>query len=355
MDFHIEERQAWLRTATHTLVLDRDREFEQLRGERSGSVKRLARIWLADSAGDAPRLRAYLGSVCFSADGSAQSQLFKVFRRLAQEVEGTGESTRALRRRLVSLLPQALLADNSDDASEAIEDIADELDLSAPEPDELLADAAETAQDAVSDAGESAAEVGADALEDAGAAAGAGGAALAVALPGGDASGDGGKKKKTESKPKKEKAPKVAKPAKPAKAPRKRATPPPRVSGRAYAFVCSECYDEYLLPTSYSEETVTCPECLHVGRKPDDNFLRTVAMHKAGEQKTGFAVALCGILMFLSIFGLIWINTAGGSDMVSASSHQAVSYGLMGASALLGILFLWLLVRFEGNRWEVYF
>ena len=204
---------------------------------------------------------------------------------------------------------EALLADDGDDSA-AVEEIADELDLSAPES-----------------------EPEPESEE-----------AVAAAKPSPKAKKSKGKK----AKPKKEKKTKAA------KAPRK-AAPPPRVSGRAYAFVCSECYDEYLLPASYSDETVTCPECLHVGKKPDDNFLRTVAMHKAGEQRTTFGVMLCGLLMLLSVFGLIWINTAAGSSLVSSSSHQAVSYGLMGSSALLAVIFFWLLVRFEANRWEVYF
>jgi hypothetical protein len=213
---------------------------------------------------------------------------------------------------------EALLADDTDDDSVAVEEIADELDLSAPEP---------MAEESASDAGAA--------------------AAAAAASPKGK-KGPKGKK----ATPKKEKK---AKAAKPAKAPRKKAAPPPRVTGRAYAFVCSECYDEYLLPASYSDETVTCPECLHVGKKPDDNFLRTVAMHKAAEQRTTFGVMLCGLLMLLSVFGLIWINTAAGSSLVSSSSHQTVSYGLMGASGLLAVIFFWLLSRFEANRWEVYF
>jgi len=40
------------------------------------------------------------------------------------------------------------------------------------------------------------------------------------------------------------------------------------VSSRgSVAFVCSECYEEFILPASYSKEMVTCPECQHVGKR----------------------------------------------------------------------------------------
>ncbi len=63
--------------------------------------------------------------------------------------------------------------------------------------------------------------------------------------------------------------------------------PKPSAAGAgAITFVCSECYEELLLSPKYGQDIVTCPECLHVGKRPDDDFLRTVRMHKSGERRS---------------------------------------------------------------------
>ena len=126
-------------------------------------------------------------------------------------------------------------------------------------------------------------------------------------------------------------------------------------SGRrgSIPFVCSECYEEFLLPTNYSQEAVTCPECLHVGKKPDENFLRTVTIHKHGERKSLSSVLIAGILLLVGALALIWARSPYAE--LDAGTLQTVTYGLLGGCLLLGIIFFWLIIRFEGNRWEVYF
>ena len=37
MRFHLEERRAWVRTSTHTVILDRDERFERFAGDPSGT------------------------------------------------------------------------------------------------------------------------------------------------------------------------------------------------------------------------------------------------------------------------------------------------------------------------------
>lgn len=122
---------------------------------------------------------------------------------------------------------------------------------------------------------------------------------------------------------------------------------------RAVAFICSECYEEFLLPSNYSQEMVTCPECLHVGKKPDADFLRTVNVHKAGQRRSLMLAALSGIVLLVLVLSTIYMT----SDMYVAQGapESTTVLGLVGGSAALMVLFLWLVVRFEKNRWEVYF
>ena len=65
MYFHVEERRAWIRTQTHTVVYDRDPDYGRFAKDPTGAVKRMLRIWLAEGKGDRPYLRAYLGTVTF--------------------------------------------------------------------------------------------------------------------------------------------------------------------------------------------------------------------------------------------------------------------------------------------------
>ena len=122
-------------------------------------------------------------------------------------------------------------------------------------------------------------------------------------------------------------------------------------------FVCSECYEEFLLSSSFASETVTCPECLHVGKRPDDDFLRTVNIHKSGERKSFAAVTLVGLLLLVALVSLLWMHSPYCDlELVSDEATRSnMSLALMGGGAVLGILFFWLLSRFESNRWEVYF
>jgi len=60
MFFHVEERRAWIRTQTHTVIYDRDPDFLYFSKDPSGTVKRMIRIWLAEPGGEKPHLRAYL-------------------------------------------------------------------------------------------------------------------------------------------------------------------------------------------------------------------------------------------------------------------------------------------------------
>ncbi len=131
----------------------------------------------------------------------------------------------------------------------------------------------------------------------------------------------------------------------------KRAAPAPRPprGGASCQFVCSECYAEFILPANFSEETLSCPECLHVGKRPDEDFLRTVLIHKGQEKKWLAITAGVAGLFFVVVLMLIWqtspyVTTASISPMV-----------FLGTGGVLLIALLALLTWYEANRWEVYF
>jgi hypothetical protein len=154
-----------------------------------------------------------------------------------------------------------------------------------------------------------------------------------------------------EAAPAKQRARKDKKKAK--EKPAKEPAPRPVAAGArgSITFVCSECYEEFLIPSSYSQEMVSCPECLHVGKRPDDEFLRTVHLHKAGEKRSFLSAVAVGAVLFVVATALVWFNTPYGAEGAGAS----LSMPLLGAAGLLTVILIWLVVRFEGNRWEVYF
>ena len=104
MFFHIEERRAWLRSHTHTIVFDRDPDFARFVRDTSGDIRRMLRIWLAESREEKPYLRAYLGTICFCATGPSRQEISRVFRRTSAFAPAAKEPARALRRRLAGAL-----------------------------------------------------------------------------------------------------------------------------------------------------------------------------------------------------------------------------------------------------------
>lgn len=104
MFFHVEERRAWIRTHTHTVVYDRDPDFPRFSSDPSGTVKRMVRIWLAEPGCRQPRLQAYLGTVTFCFAGPSFRDLCRLFHLASRAAKAAGQSTRALRRDLSALL-----------------------------------------------------------------------------------------------------------------------------------------------------------------------------------------------------------------------------------------------------------
>ena len=104
MFFHIEERQAWLRSHTHTVVFDRDPDFGRFARDPSGRIKRMLRIWLAEHRGTKRHLLAYLGTVTFCAVGPSPEDLRRVFGFASKAAAKAGQPAGPLRRRLSEIL-----------------------------------------------------------------------------------------------------------------------------------------------------------------------------------------------------------------------------------------------------------
>ncbi len=104
MYFHVEERRAWIRTQTHTVVYDRDPDYGRFAKDSTGTVKRMLRIWLAEGKGDKPYLRAYLGTVTFCFMGPSFRELYRLFHLTSRAAKAAGTEDKALRHRLTGLL-----------------------------------------------------------------------------------------------------------------------------------------------------------------------------------------------------------------------------------------------------------
>jgi len=104
MFFHVEERKAWVRTGTHTIIYDRDPAYPRFERDPSGSVKRMLRIWLAERSAGKLLLRTYLGTVTFCFMKPSLKDLYRLFRLTTAAAKAAGQSARALRRDLADML-----------------------------------------------------------------------------------------------------------------------------------------------------------------------------------------------------------------------------------------------------------
>ena len=102
--FHVEQRTAWIRTSTHTVVYDRDPDYPRFARDPGGSVKRMLRIWLAESGDGRPYLRAYLGTVTFCFAGPSFRDLCRLFHLTTRAAQAAGQSAKTLRNDLAALL-----------------------------------------------------------------------------------------------------------------------------------------------------------------------------------------------------------------------------------------------------------
>jgi len=102
--FHVEQRTAWIRTSTHTVVYDRDPDYPRFAKDPSGYIKRMLRIWLAELGRNQPYLRAYLGTVTFCFTGPSFRELCRLFHLTTRAAQAAGQSAKAMRNDLTTLL-----------------------------------------------------------------------------------------------------------------------------------------------------------------------------------------------------------------------------------------------------------
>jgi hypothetical protein len=105
MNFLFQERQAFVRTQTHTMVRDTDPDFRYFCSTQDGVVASLVRIWLTEKsrAGNVPV--AYLGCVrfCRSLHPSIR-EIRNIVKRLEKCAREEKRDTESLRRELLSHL-----------------------------------------------------------------------------------------------------------------------------------------------------------------------------------------------------------------------------------------------------------
>jgi hypothetical protein len=150
----------------------------------------------------------------------------------------------------------------------------------------------------------------------------------------------------------------AAKVAKPVSKPKLKPRPAAPAGGARLQFICSECYEEFSLAAANMKDSLTCPECLHVGKKPAEDFIQKARAIRAREKKyltlaTVFALvaglfAIAGV-MLLSPHADKVRNLLGGDDPSMANMVVGGGFGLF---AILVLVFS---VQYEKNRWEVYF
>jgi len=100
------ERSAWMRLVSHTVVFDRDPDFPRYSKDPSGSVVRILHLWWADPPLDSPTIRHYLGSVrrCDCGGWVSRLELARLFRRATAAATLLGENARGLRHSLSKYL-----------------------------------------------------------------------------------------------------------------------------------------------------------------------------------------------------------------------------------------------------------
>ncbi len=122
--------------------------------------------------------------------------------------------------------------------------------------------------------------------------------------------------------------------------------------------VCSECYGDFLISTTPSDNNITCPSCGHVGIAEKDCF--QAIGEERSQHKTNFIVALCvniAALLCVMSWGLFnsWpfasVNAKGTTDGLGETTNMVV----LGAGVVLLLVGFFLVHKYEKNRVEVYF
>ncbi len=123
----------------------------------------------------------------------------------------------------------------------------------------------------------------------------------------------------------------------------------PRPSGHELVpVVCSECFEELCFDTGVKTDSLTCPVCEHTASRPDDALLHRISGHRRTE-RTNFMI--CLVVLLAGALGFArWGQVIGNAAVESGAFWSGAGLGLVAALALMGLI-----VKYEGNRWEVYF
>lgn len=146
----------------------------------------------------------------------------------------------------------------------------------------------------------------------------------------------------------------ASKKASPAKS---RATARPVKAQRAaparggYEINCSECYSAFSFHPSGGGSSITCPVCMHVGQFAENDVMAKVAMAKQAEKSSFLMAVVPTVLLFGA--GLAYVSTLAlkGTEGMETTNH----YIFGGVGALLLIVTVALGVKYESNRYDVYF
>ncbi|MGE3165133.1 MAG: hypothetical protein AB7O52_09530 [Planctomycetota bacterium] len=131
-------------------------------------------------------------------------------------------------------------------------------------------------------------------------------------------------------------------PSKPARAP----------AGRGgYEINCSECYTSFSFQPSGGGSAITCPVCMHVGQFAENDVMTKVVMAKRAEKSSFLMAVVPTVLLFVA--GLAYAGSLALKGTAGMESTQHYIFG--GVGALLLIATIALGVKYENNRYDVYF
>ncbi len=131
------------------------------------------------------------------------------------------------------------------------------------------------------------------------------------------------------------------------------AVPASRGRGAGYAIVCSECYAEFsFVPPAASQSAIaiTCPDCLHVGRVAADDVMARIAQAKGSEKSYLLRAVLPGLLLLTC--GLAWIVAL---TYYGIAGSEGANYGFLVVGIILLVAVFLGLLKYESNRFDVYF
>ena len=105
MNFVFQERQAFVRTGTHTVVRDIDPDYGYFRSVGNGVIAHLLRIWVQERRGRRCVPAAYLGSLRFCPSSAPFAyELRKVVARLREYAARRRRPREPLERELIAYL-----------------------------------------------------------------------------------------------------------------------------------------------------------------------------------------------------------------------------------------------------------